>query len=269
MRALSSQNIFEQTEDGFAHTALSLPLRSDHPQSARAFVRMIGLPFAWNSILHLEHVARTGEIGGLKVDQEGLWHYFQENPNEWALFNDAMESRARAVIPAVLKSYDFSQFDSVADVGGGKGHLLRAVLDSAPKARGVLFDQPHVVATAPASDRIQTVGGDFFQGGIPSCDAYVLMQVIHDWNDDQARQILHSVRQAAREGDHLLLIEYVMPETSQDHPAHGLDILMLVFIGGKERTHTEFRALLESAGFALNSVVPTETGHSILEAVAI
>jgi hypothetical protein len=269
MRALSSQNIFEETTDGFAHTTLSLPLRSDHPQSARSFVRMIGLPFAWNSILHLEHVARTGEIGGLKVDPEGLWHYFQQNPAEWALFNDAMESRARAVIPAVLKSYDFSGFDSVADVGGGKGHLLRAILDSAPRATGILFDQPHVVATAPASDRLQTVGGDFFKGGIPRCDAYVLMQVIHDWNDDQACQILRSVRQAAKHGDRLLLVEYVMPETNQDHPAHGLDILMLVFIGGKERTRKEYAALLGTAGFALNSVVPTETGHSVLEAIAV
>ena len=173
------------------------------------------------------------------------------------------------MIPGVLNACDFSRFDCVADIGGGKGHLLRAILDSAPNTRGILFDQPHVVASAPASDRIQIVGGDFFRGGIPCSNAYILMQVIHDWNDDQARQILQSVRQTAREGDHLLLIEYVMPETSQDHPAHGLDILMLVFIGGKERTRTEFAALLESAGFALNRVVPTETGHSILEAVAI
>jgi hypothetical protein len=230
---------------------------------------MIGLPFAWSSFFHLEHVVRTGEMGVLRVDPEGLWHYFQEKPDEWALFNDAMESKSHPQIPAILNAYDFSPFDSVADIGGGKGHLLRAILNSAPEVKGILFDLPHVVASAPTSDRIQVVAGDFFRGGIPRCDAYILMQVIHDWNDDEASQILRSVRQAAKHGDHLLLIEYVMPEANQDHPANGADILMLVFVGGKERTRTEFAALLESAGFALNSVVPTETGHSILEAVAI
>ena len=269
MRALSSQDIFEQTEDGFAHTALSLPLRSDHPQSVRAFARMIGLPFAWNSFFHLEHVVRTGEIGALKVDPEGLWHYYQQNPEQWALFNDAMESKSLAQIPAILDAYDFSQFDSVADVGGGKGHLLRAILDAAPNVKGNLFDLPHVVASAPASSRIQVVGGDFFSGGIPSSNAYMLMQVIHDWNDQQARQILQSVRQAAEPGARLLLIETVMPETSQAHPAHGLDIHMLVFVGGKERTQSEFAALLASAGFELSNVVPTKSGLSIIEAVAI
>lgn len=269
MRALSSHNIFERTEDGFSHTALSLPLRSDHPQSARAFIRMIGLPFGWNSLLHLEHSVRSGEIAALKFDPEGLWHYFQQNPGEGALFNDAMESRALALIPAVLNAYDFSPFDSVTDVGGGKGHLLRAIFDSVPGVRGILFDQPHVVAAVPASDRMQVVGGDFFRGGIPSSNAYILMQVIHDWNDEQARQILQSVRRAAEPGARLLLIESVLPETSQAHPANGLDILMLVFVGGKERTRKEYAALLKSAGFALDTVVPTESSLSILEAIAI
>jgi hypothetical protein len=269
MRALSSQNIFEQTEDGFAHTALSLPLRSDHPQSVRAFACMIGLPFGWNSFLHLEHVIRTGEIGALKVDPKGLWHYYQQNPNEWALFNDAMESKSHAQIPAILETYDFSRFDSVADVGGGKGHLLRAILESAPNVKGILFDQPHVVASAPASDRVQIVGGDFFAGGIPRSNAYILMQVIHDWNDEQARQILQSVQRSAEPGARLLLIETVMPETSQEHRAYGLDILMLVFVGGKERTREEYAALLESAGFELSNVVPTESGLSIVEAIAV
>jgi hypothetical protein len=217
----------------------------------------------------LEHVVRTGEIGALKVDPEGLWHYFQQNPDEGGLFDDAMESKSHAQIPAILNAYDFSPFDSVADIGGGKGHLLRAILNSAPKVKGILFDQPHVVATAPASDRIQIVGGDFFRGGIPNCDVYILMQVIHDWNDEQARRILQSVRQAAKDGERLLLIETVMPETSQANSANGLDILMLVFVGGKERTRKEYAALLESAGFALDNVVPTESGLSILEAVAI
>jgi O-methyltransferase domain len=269
MRALSSHGIFEHTAEGFAHTPLSLLLRSDHPQSLRAFLRMIGMPAIWSCFLHMEHVVRTGEMGALRVDPEGLFHYFQQNPHEGALFNDAMEAKARATIPAVLKAYDFTRFSSVADVGGGKGHLLRAILDSAPGTRGILFDQPHVVATVSGSERIRVVGGNFFSGDIPDSDLYILMEVIHDWNDEQARQILKSVRQGAEPGSRLLIIENVMPECSQAHPANALDIIMLVLTGGRERTEEEHAALLESAGFSLASLVTTESSYSILEAVAI
>jgi len=269
MRSLSSHGIFKQTAEGFVHSDLSLLLRSDHPHSMRAYARMIGMTAFWNSFLHMEHVVQSGEMGALRVDPEGLFHYFQQNPHEGALFNDAMEAKACAAIPAVLKAFDFSRFDSVADIGGGKGHLVQAILDSTPRAKGILFDQPHVVATVSASERIQVIGGDFFRGGIPSSDLYILMEVLHDWNDEQARQILKSIRLAAEAGSLLLIIETVMPEVSQAHLANALDIMMLVLTGGRERTRKEHAALLESAGFSLNNLVTTESSYSILEAVAI
>jgi len=269
MRALSSLGIFEQTAEGFVHSPLSVLLRSDHPQSMRAFARMMGITAFWNSFLHMEHVVRTGEMGAVKVDPEGLFHYFQHHPHEGALFNDAMAAKARGAIFAVLKAYDFSRFDSVADVGGGKGHLVRAILDSSPAVKGALFDQPHVVATVPASNRLQVIGGDFFKGGIPASDLYMLMEVLHDWNEEPARQILQSIRAAARPGAHLVIIETVMPDVSQAHVANGLDIVMLVLTGGQERTRNEHEALLKSAGFSLNRVVTTESSYSILEAVAV
>ncbi|WP_109485834.1 methyltransferase [Occallatibacter savannae] len=269
MKALSSRGIFEATEAGFAHSSLSLLLRSDHPQSIRAFARMIGMPAMWNSFGHIEHVVRTGERGSLKIDPEGIFHFFQHNPAQGALFNDAMEAKSRAAIHAVLGAYDFSYSSSVADVGGGKGHLVKAILEVTPDVRGFLFDQAHVVSSVPASDRLQVVGGDFFTGGIPHSDLYLLMEVIHDWDDEQARTILKNIRAAARPGARLLIIETLMPESSEAHVANALDIVMLVITGGRERTRNEHAALVESAGFPFKNVLPTQSSYSILEAVAV
>lgn len=269
MRALSARGIFEQTADGFVHSRLSQLLRNDHPHSMRPYVRMVGLTAIWNSFLHIEHNVRTGEMAALKVDPNGMFHYFQQNPAEGALFNDAMEAKARVAIAAVLKACDFSGFESVADIGGGKGHLVRAILDSVPNLKGILFDQPHVVATVSASDRFQVIGGDFFRGGIPASDVYILMEVLHDWKDEQAQQILKSIRLAAAAGSRLLIVETVMPEINQAHLANGLDIFMLALTGGRERTRKEHAGLLASAGFSLNRIVATESSYSIVEAVAV
>jgi hypothetical protein len=114
-----------------------------------------------------------------------------------------MVSKSGAIIPAVVGGYDFSRFKVIADVGGGRGHLLAAVLAATPGAKGILFDLPHVIADAGAiaSDRLALVAGDFFKSSLPPADAYMLMEVIHDWNDDDAVKILSAVVAApARRG---------------------------------------------------------------------
>ena len=112
-----------------------------------------------------------------------------------------------------MVSYDFSGFGLVGDIGGGSGHLLRAVLDSAPSAKGVLFDLPHVIEEAAglASKRLTLQAGDFFRDALPVCDAYLLMEIIHDWGDDEAVAILKAIRRAAPPHATLLLIETIVP----------------------------------------------------------
>ena len=142
LRALSAYKIFEASDGGWKHTPASRLLRSDHPQSMRSFVRMIGFPIYWEIFKSLEHTVRTGLSAGEKVVAGGVWNYLAENPEENRIFNEAMVGKAHAQIAGIINAYDFSGFKSIADIGGGHGHLLRAVLAAAPGTRGVLFDQP-------------------------------------------------------------------------------------------------------------------------------
>jgi hypothetical protein len=145
---------------------------------------------------------------------------------------------------------------------------LQAVLDCAPQAKGVLFDLPHVVAEAAglASERLTLQAGDFFQDALPVCDAYVLMEIIHDWGDEQALAILQAVRRAAPHAK-LLVIEQMVPDDPGPHWSKMVDIHMLTLIGGRQRTCQEYAALFERAGFCFEREIDTGADISILEAI--
>ncbi|HWR37497.1 MAG TPA: methyltransferase [Clostridia bacterium] len=270
LRLLASHGIFEAHDGAWAHTPASRLLRDDHPQSVRHFLRLMGLPFVWRSWGELEHSLRTTEPAVLKLDPNGGFAYLAKHPEESRVFNAGMAGKAQREIPAVLSSYDFSRFNRIADIGGGKGHLLLAILQTAPSATGVLFDQPHVIAEAPKDTAcIERHGGNFFRDPIPAADAYLLMDVLHDWNEADAKQILAGIRRAAQPGATVLIIETVIPETPGPHLAKALDVNMLVMTGGRERRIAEHKTLLASAGFRLKQVIPTSSPYSIVEAVAV
>jgi hypothetical protein len=273
LRLLSTEGIFEARDGGWAHTPSSRLLRSDHPQSMRSFVRMIGLPVYWRGFEYFTDSLRTGESNQEKVVAGGYWKYLSENPEAAHLFDEAMMGKAAGQIAGVLKSYDFSTFGTIADIGGGRGHLLSAVLGTAPRAHGVLFDQPHVTAAAQAagieSEQLRVQPGNFFTDKLPSADCYLIMQVIHDWNDEQAARILAAIRRAASPGAKLLLIECLVPEDSKPSWTKMLDLQMLTLLSGKERTEKEYSEMLRTAGFRLDRVIDIGMSTSILESVAV
>ncbi len=268
LRLLAAHGVFTAEPTGYAHNAASELLRSDHPQSLRSYVRMTGMPSFWNRFTELGIAAKTGRPS---VDWRALLAYFEQHPDEAAHFNAAMVAKSRAVLPAVASAYDFSRFATIADIGGGRGHLLEAVLERAPEASGILFDLPQVVAETraaqPLSARIAVVGGDFFNDPLPSADAYLLMDLIHDWSNDDAARILAAVRAATPPHARVLIIETLVPETAGPHFGKTLDIIMLAVTGGRERTRTEYAALLDAAGLRLDRVLATRAEHSIVEAV--
>jgi hypothetical protein len=180
------------------------------------------------------------------------------------IFDAAMTAKAYGQIGGVLAAYDFSDARRIGDIGGGRGHLLRAILDRVPAARGVLFDQPHVVDQVAPSDRLTTQAGNFFADDLPVCDLYLLMEVIHDWDDERSRQILGRVRSAAPGGAKVLLIEALMPDHTEPSWPLTLDLWMLT-ISGKQRSLEEYAALLGSTGFRFTRVVDTQAGVSIVE----
>jgi hypothetical protein len=270
LRLLAAHGVFAVQGDTVCHSPASRLLREDHPQSLRAFARFLGLPLTWAAYGALGHAVRTGHTAVTAVHPEGLFSYLAQHPEEGRVFNAAMADKARGTVLAILAAYDFSGFGVIGDIGGGTGHLLRAVLDVAPGASGILFDLPPVIADAAAlaSPRLALQAGDFFRDALPRCDAYLLMEIIHDWGDAEAVAILRAVRSAAPPGAALLLIETLVPDDPGPDWSKMLDIHMLALAGGRQRTRREYAALLDQAGFCLEREIDTGAGIAILEATA-
>jgi len=140
-------------------------------------------------------------------------------------------------------------------------------------AHGVLFDQPHVIAGARAvvsksglADRCRLIEGDMFAAVPAGGDAYLLKRTLHDWDDDRARAVLQNCARAGKPGARVLVIEMVVPPGNQPHQAKLYDLMMMVMLGGRERTRYEFEDLLTSAGFRLIQIVDTNTPLSVIEA---
>jgi O-methyltransferase domain len=266
MRLLAAQGIFALEDGHYSHTAGSKLLRTDHPASLRALARMMGMPVIWNGFTQLEAVARTGKPA---LRWAGLVSYFSEHPAEASLFNQAMVAKSATAIPAVIDAYDFAPFGVIADIGGGRGHLLQAILRRHASASGILFDLPHVIAEVRdlASERLRFVAGDFFAGEIPAADVYVLMEVLHDWPDQEARRILAGIRRVAPPRARVLIVESLIADAPGVHPGKVLDVIMLAITGGRERTAEQYQDLLRATGFTLARTVPTASYFSILEAV--
>ena len=266
LQLLATHGVFAGTGSGFRHTPASELLRSDHPMSMRAFARMMGLPGLAATFARLDHSIFTGRPAIETVEPNGFWAYLQAHPDEARIFGAAMTAKARADIIAVLDAYDFSRFETIADIGGGRGHLLHAVLEATPGLQGVLFDLPDVIADVEAQhERMTTHAGDFFTDELPPADAYVLMEVLHDWGDEECVQILAAVRRAARPEATLLIIENVLDDDAPDPRGRTLDVIMLAVTGGRERTPVELNALLRRAGFTDGTIIET-AGRRILEA---
>ena len=197
----------------------------------------------------------------------GVWGYLSTDANASRVFDDAMTGKAHGQIAGVIAVHDFSATPTIADIGGGRGHLLRAILDKAPSAKGVLFDQPHVVDQAEASERMTRQGGDFFKDTLPACDLYLLMEVIHDWDDDHARQILSRIRASASPGARVLLIEALIPES--DEPSLPADPRPLD--ADDQRQAADARGICRAARplrVQIHEVVDTGAGVSIVEGTA-
>ncbi len=270
MNLLAAHGIFDHRDGTFGHTASSRLLRSDHPMTMRPFLQMMGLPIIWGSITELGHAVRTGRPSLEVLEPQGIWAHLQGHPSEAEIFGRAMTAKAGAEGAAVVDAFDFRPYRTIADIGGGRGHLLRAVLDVAPDTEGILFDLPQVIDSLDVEHpRIRVAAGDFFTDALPAAHAYVLMEVLHDWSDKECVAILSAIRRAAQADSTLLIIEGVLPEDHKDPRAATLDLIMLTVTGGRERTASQLSALLEQAGFRLDRVTETASPMRIVEAISV
>ena len=271
LRLLSAHGIFRTDADTVSHNPVSDTLRTDHPQSARDLARMFGLPFVWQTFEALDHTIKTGRPAVEQALPEGVWAWLAERPEASSVFNGAMIGKSFGQVAGVVGTFEFSRFPRIADVGGGRGHLLQAILAKYPQATGLLFELPHVIdeVRGIATDRLQLQGGDFFADQLPQCDAYLLMEVIHDWDDDKAAQILSSVRRSAPPGASLLLIEQLMPEGPGPHWVKMLDIHMMALFAARQRSQIEYDKLAQHCGFRPVATTDTPAGISVLEYQAV
>ncbi len=277
LRLLTSAGVFvEQDGDCFALTPVGECLRSDVPGSQRDTALLFAGPLmrTWGELLYSVQTGETATQRALGMD---AFQYMAKHPEDAAVFNRAMTAVSTQVSSSVAAAYDFSSIRKLVDVGGGHGVLLRAILKANPTLHGILFDLPHVVEGAKTQiagleERLEIVGGDFFQGVPAGADAYILKSVIHDWDDTHSITILKNCHGVMPAQGRLLLVELVLPDRIDQSPKSqigtGSDLNMLVNAGGRERTQKEFRTLLESSGFELTKIIPLDGSlSSILEGV--
>jgi C-methyltransferase len=273
LRALAAYGVFDVDLPVVRHTDASRLLRADHPMSMGAFAHMMGLPMSWDSLSALPATLETGRAGVFDLDPGGLFSYLHDFPDQAAVFDRAMTAKSHADIPLVLGAFDFAAHRGVADVGGGRGHLLRALTERHPGIEATLVDLPDVIGRVsesgePGVDRLRLLAADFFADVLPVADVYVLMEIIHDWDDADAVRILANIRRSAPDGATVLIVETVLDDRHRRDPAKTLDIVMLALTGGRERTPAEHAALLGAAGFELTRVIPTGGGVQVVEARA-
>ncbi|MFI0423704.1 methyltransferase [Spongiactinospora sp. 9N601] len=273
MRLLATRGVFEEAEDGrFRLTSLGHALRSDVPLSGRAAVLMLTDRTLWQPSGELERCLSMG--GSVFDDMFGMsfFEYFAQDEQTAATFHDGMAAMSDWENAPIAAAYDFPESGVVADIGGGQGGFLLAVLDGRPGLHGVLYDEAHVLAGhrppgAEISARWRTAAGDFFTE-VPRADVYLLKRILHDWNDEQCVTILRNCRRAMAPGGRVLVVDAVIPKGNEPHQAKTVDVMLMASLPGRERTSAEFAELFAAAGLRLSRVVATGTVLSVVEAVA-
>lgn len=275
LRALSSEGIFRESEtETFELTPMGELLRTKIPKSMRSWAVMYNEEQyqAWGGMLGS---VQDGDVAFDRVFDDSFFSYLADHPAANETFNQAMSISSEDVVSAILDAYDFAPFGTIVDVGGGHGRLLSEILMAYPRARGVLFDQPHVVddpktelQLEPVANRCAVVGGDFFQDVPADGDAYILKLILHDWNDDQCRTILENCRIRMQPRGRLLVVESVLAPANERDRKKWMDLHMLALLGGRERTEEQFRDLLGTAGFDMARVIRTSHEPCVIEAVS-
>lgn len=275
LRALASVGVFVEDARGrFKSTPLGQTLRRGVPGSLRDFALMIVADYNYQSWNSLYEAVRTGRTAFDLAFSMPIFEYLRAHPDDDRQFSAAMASISANENDAIARAYPFGKLGKLVDVGGAHGHLLAALLRKHKKLRGVLYDQPQVVAGAEAAgfvsapgvrERCEVVAGSFFESVPAGADAYLLKYIIHDWDDAKSVRILSHCRDALADGGRVLVADRVIQPGNAPDWSKWLDINMMVGPGGQERSESEFRALFAKAGLELVKVHATKSPLSIVE----
>lgn len=273
LRALTSVGVFREVEPGrIGHTTTSETLRADHPESTREWAVFLSAPWIWRPWGELVETVRTGQPPFDRLFGQGFCDCMERHPDQAEIYDAAMSSGSARSIETILPAFDFSPFERIVDVGGGRGELLRGILEAHRGAHGVLLDLPRVVEGAAGlrdgdlAGRCEIVGADFFDG-LPEGDLYLFKGILHGFADEDAKRLLELCRRAIRRGGRVLILEAVPDRSGDGDPRRAfMDLMMLALVPGRERPVEEFEQLLELSGFALVELLRTDGPSSIVVA---
>jgi O-methyltransferase domain len=271
--------VFAEPESGrFALTPAGQLLRCDVPGSFRPAILFLAGEVRWRCWSDLLETVKTGVSASERLLGMQLLDFYAAHSEESKIHDDAMRAFSAMSATALVGAIDLPEAGVVVDVGGGTGELLAAILAARPRLRGVLYDLPIVVGRSAqvlserrVADRCSVEAGNFFDGVPKHGDVYVLKQVVHDWDDERAGDILRSCRRCMPPDAKLLVIERRVPECNDRAPTADVfltDLEMLVMTpGGRERTETEFAMLLAHAGFKHVRTLATSSPLYVFDAL--
>lgn len=270
MRALATLGVFRMSRRGvFSNNRLSRVLKSDVAGSMKEFADYFGSDSniqAWANVLH---TWKTGENAFEKTHGMSIWEWFRQNPEEGQTFAAAMANLTRIDAPFIAQAYPFFRLQKLCDVAGGQGTLLKEILRVHPHLQAVLFDQTQVLEHFQKHPRIETQAGSFFETLPQGCDAYLLKDILHDWDDARCLKILEQVRKACSKDTRLLIVEVLQEKNLPEKPVSLMDAHMLtVCSGGRQRSGEELKALFEKSGFRMKRIYRTPLPVCIVEGVA-
>ena len=274
LRTLASVGVFTEPQPGvFALTPLGQTLTSSQPGSMRDLAIM-WMETHYAPFAELIHAVRTGRPAAEHLYGEPFFAWLSHHPEQASRFTGAMANLTSGGFKsAAIASLPLDGTRTIVDIGGADGTVLATILAGHPHMRGVLFDLPHVITDAPRTlashgvdDRVDCVGGDFFESVPAGADAYLVSVVLHNWPDQHAQRILANIAAAGGSGARLLMIEFVVPPGDTPHPSKMSDLNMLAMLDGKERTETEWRGLLTAADFTGIEIHQTGAPLSVIQA---
>lgn len=287
LRALAHYGLMTEEENRrFTLTSLGEFFRANHPQSVSHAVRFFRSREQRLTWLQLPEVVKDGETDGFVLEfGERGFDYTEQHPEYAEAFNGTMTVLSQIQAPQVLATldeYDFSTFSHVCDVGGSHGYLLCLLLQANPHLEGSILELPKVVeeedrhwaSKLGVADRCTYIAGDMFES-VPEADGYFVKSVLHDWSDDECVDILETIHENAPTDGRLFVVEPLMPPPGQTdatdstghHATIPSDINMMVGAGGRERTLSDFQALLDRSGWTyVETWNPVEGRFSVIEA---
>lgn len=273
LRYLAVRRVFRAGPDGrYTLTPLGEALRDDHPSGTRGWLDIDGAGRPELAFVHLLHSIRTGEAAFPAQFGRSFWDDLAADPDRADSFHDLLGAAGPDRAREIAGAYPWSGLGHLVDVGGGGGAMLIGLLGAHPELRGTLVDRAGAVvparkalAAAGLADRAQVVAGSFFDPLPGGAGGYLVSLVLHNWPDDAATAILRRCAEAAGRHGSVLVVENV-GRTGGAGPPTGMDLRMLAYCGGRERTADEVGELARRAGLRLAGVHPAG-GLSVLELV--